>query len=264
MKKRMITKMIVSLLLLLFMASCADKVKEEKIPVTTNSETALKFYKDAMIASDNIYLQEAQNLLKKAIKEDPDFFMAKFNLALFYKYFGNQEEFEKTVTMITDSEVELSDGEEILKQLIIAIHEDPDNNGVEYGLKLKELYPNDYYSYVYLNWLYMMDNNWQGSLEVCEEALEIVENKVPLYNALGYAYMNLDQMEKAEEALDKYLELAPPDSPNPYDSKGDLYMMMEDYAKAYDAFMKANEIDSTWSYKKAMKAKALLDSLGVE
>jgi len=51
---------------------------------------------------------------------------------------------------------------------------------------------------------------------------------------------------------------------NPYDSKGDYFMNIKDYGKAYESFMKAYEIDTLWSYKKAMKAKALYDSLQVE
>ncbi len=59
--------------------------------------------------------------------------------------------------------------------------------------------------------------------------------------------MALEQYEKAEEALDKYIQLKP-DDPNPYDSKGDYYM--------------AVEIDSTrtGSLRKARRARALIKS----
>ena len=41
-------------------------------------------------------------------------------------------------------------------------------------------------------------------------------------------------------------------------------MNIEDYGNAYESYMKAHEIDTLWSYNKAMKAKALYDSLQVE
>ncbi|GEM_PF-4046643 len=41
-------------------------------------------------------------------------------------------------------------------------------------------------------------------------------------------------------------------------------MKVEEYGKAYESYMKAYEIDSLWSYSKAMNAKALNDSLQVE
>ncbi len=75
--------------------------------------------------------------------------------------------------------------------------------------------------------------------------------------------MELEQFDDTESALDKYIELEP-NLPNPYDSKGDYFMKIEDYGKAYESYMKAHEIDTLWSYKKAMKAKALYDSLQVE
>lgn len=36
------------------------------------------------------------------------------------------------------------------------------------------------------------------------------------------------------------------------------------FEKAYESFMKVYEIDSTWSYKKAMSAKTMHDSLEVK
>ena len=41
-------------------------------------------------------------------------------------------------------------------------------------------------------------------------------------------------------------------------------MGIKEYGNAYESFMKAYEIDSTWSYKKAMYAKAMQDSLEVK
>ena len=72
--------------------------------------------------------------------------------------------------------------------------------------------------------------------------------------------MNFEKYEEAANAFDKYIELSP-NHPNPYDSKGDYFMKIKDYRNAYESFMKAHEIDSLWSFKKAMNAKAIADSL---
>ncbi len=66
----------------------------------------------------------------------------------------------------------------------------------------------------------------------------------------------LNQNDKAEAAFNKYIELAP-DNPNVYDSKGDYYMNIKDYGKAYDTYMKAYALDTQWGLKKAQKAKQL-------
>lgn len=77
--------------------------------------------------------------------------------------------------------------------------------------------------------------------------------------------MALGESDSAAAALDMYIELKP-DHPNPYDSKGDYFMKLEDYKSAHKSYMKAIEIDSTWtlSAKKAKKAKMMYDSLKVE
>jgi hypothetical protein len=41
-------------------------------------------------------------------------------------------------------------------------------------------------------------------------------------------------------------------------------MNIKEYRKAYDSYMKAHSIDSVWSYDKALRAKQLADSLGLE
>jgi len=73
--------------------------------------------------------------------------------------------------------------------------------------------------------------------------------------------MDMERFDEAAEALDKYIELKP-DEPNPYDSKGDYYMAVEEYGKAYESFMKAVGIDSTWtgSLRKANKTRAMINS----
>ena len=78
------------------------------------------------------------------------------------------------------------------------------------------------------------------------------------YNQLGYAYMDLGEFEKAIEAFDNYMRLAPGIA-NPFDSKGDYFMATEQYAKAYESYMEAYRIDSSFtiSAKKAKKAREL-------
>jgi ketosteroid isomerase-like protein len=68
--------------------------------------------------------------------------------------------------------------------------------------------------------------------------------------------MELNQNDKAEAAFNKYIELAP-NNPNVYDSKGDYYMNIKDYGKAYDTYMMAYALDTQWGLKKAQKAKQL-------
>ena len=56
--------------------------KEKKMPITTASETARTLYNESVTAFENFNRAEGRKLLLDAIKEDPDFFMANYTLAL--------------------------------------------------------------------------------------------------------------------------------------------------------------------------------------
>jgi tetratricopeptide (TPR) repeat protein len=89
--------------------------------------------------------------------------------------------------------------------------------------------------------------------------MKVTGNKAPVYNQLGYVYLGLKQNDKAEECFNKYIELDPK-NPNVYDSKGDYYMVTRDYRKAYELYMKAYVMDTSWSVEKARRAKQLYEN----
>jgi len=250
-------------IILFLVPLCTQEVKETKIPVTTESESALALYKEGITAGEQVYLDKALDLFNQALADDPDFFMAGYTLATYYLYLGNNEEFQKVAEQALKSKAELSEGEELMKTMLGMWVADPKADATETGKKLVEMYPEDYQAYNQLAFSQIIINDFAGEVETFKKALEVTENQAPIYNVLGYAYMELEQYEEAESVLDKYIEMEP-NLPNPYDSKGDYFMKVEEYGKAYESYMKAYEIDSLWSYTKAMNAKALHDSLQVE
>jgi tetratricopeptide (TPR) repeat protein len=155
-------------------------------------------------------------------------------------------------------EADLSKGEELLRSMLVALLEDPEADVSDIGKEIIELYPEDDQAYFPLSFYYMIQNDDENLVQIHKTLLEITDNPAPIYNLLGYSYMDLGRMEEAEDAFDTYIELEP-GIPNPYDSKGDYYMKAEDYEKAYEFYMKAYEIDTLWSYKKAMKAQKMLE-----
>ena len=88
---------------------------------------------------------------------------------------------------------------------------DADVTGV--GKKLVEMYPKDINAYYMLLNYQDIAGDLTGSQETLLKALEIAPNPAPVYNMLGYSYMRLNQNDKAEEAFNKYIELAP-NNPN--------------------------------------------------
>jgi len=234
--------------------------KENKMIVTTNSESAITLYNEAMTAWEDYYFSQFEKLMLEALKEDSDFFMANFQLTQYYHYFKNEDKFKEYGEAVVNCEAKLSKGELLLKDVVSKLLEDSNADLTDLGKQLIKMYPNDVDAYSLLIWHQYINEDAEGSLGTLKSMLEITDKPAPVYNMLGYTYMSLENNEEAEIAFNKYIELAP-NHPNPYDSKGDYFMNIKDYTNAYEMFMKANEIDSLWSFKKAMNAKAIADSL---
>lgn len=245
-------------ILAFLLTQCAQEVQEKSIPITTDSETALELYREALVAANKVYVAKAMKLFEEALNEDPSFFQAAFRLAIFNFYFEETDGFKKYANKAVNMEADLSKGEQLMKSMLVALLDDPEADVSDIGKKIIDLYPEDDQAYFPLSFYYMIQNDDEHLIEIHETVLEITENPAPIYNLLGYSYMDLGRMEDAEDAFDMYIELEP-DIPNPYDSKGDYYMKAENYEKAYEYYMKANEIDTLWSYKKAMKAQKMLE-----
>jgi Tfp pilus assembly protein PilF len=246
------------ILFVLLLSGFVSTAQNEKIPVTSSSEKAVQLYQKAWTELENAEIAKAHQLLEDALKEDPDFFMGHFMLAINNLYFGNQAAFKKHAEKALKITIPLSKGEMLLKTALRRMNENPKADVTDVGENLVEIYPTDEAAYFMLASFQGIVNDFDGSAGTYNKLLEITKNKGPVYNMLGYTYMRMNDFEAAEKAFNKYIELVP-DHPNPYDSKGDYFMAVKDYKNAYNSFMKAHEMDEAWSYEKAMKAKEMME-----
>ena len=139
--------------------------------------------------------------------------------------------------------------------------ENPKADFTHYGEQLVKLYPEDGNAYFTLiSYQMFQDDYYENAESTLLQALEVVENPAPIYNLLVYSYIETEQFDKAKEAADKQLSLVP-EWANAYDTKGDYFMAVKMYGSAHDQYMRAHKMDSdfTYSKKKAMKAKKLLN-----
>lgn len=236
---------------------CFGSDDSKLIPVTTNSKSALSFYNQAMKYFDAVSLEKALGTFRKALDEDPDFFMANYQLAFFFLLNRSTDNFEKYADAAINCKIKLSDGEELLRGAITRARQGQ-TNITDVGQKLVDLYPSDPFAYNNLVYYQSLAGDTTAIVETLKKALTIATNAAPFYNQLGYAYLTLKQNDKAEEAFDKYIELDPR-NPNAYDSKGDYFMIIKKYDKAYDSYMKANSMDPSFSREKAQAAKQLYE-----
>lgn len=231
--------------------------RKKLMPVTTNSKTALNIYKEAKKYYDDVFLDKALETFKKALIQDPGFFMANYQLAFYYLLNREADDFYKYAEAAISSKDKLSNAEEILKQALTRLI-NGNSEVSDLGKKLVELYPDDPESYNNLASFQSLEGDNEEMIETLLKAVEIAPDPAPFYNQLGYAYLAVEQSDKAEKAFDKYIELAPK-NPNVYDSKGDYYMYLKKYDKAYELYMKAYSLDPSFSREKADAAQKLFE-----
>jgi tetratricopeptide (TPR) repeat protein len=227
------------------------------MPVTTSSREAMSLYSQGIKYFDKVFVDKALETFKKALEQDPDFFMVNYQMAFYYLLNRDRDSFEDYAEAAINCKQKLSDAEGVLKDVLLRIKQGR-TDVTDAGRKLVEMYPNDPNSYNNLVYFQTLAGDSTGMVETLNKAIIVVQDPAPFYNQLGYAYLTLKQNDKAEEAFDKYIELDPK-NPNVYDSKGDYYMYQKDFEKAYESYMKAYTMDPAFSHDKAETAKQLYE-----
>ena len=252
MRLKILTPALAFSILLIF--GCTEEKPASVMPVTTDSELALKLYETGMVAFDQFKQSLSWHSLYTAVELDPDFFMASF-----WMYYMSGTESKKAAEKAFQSEAQLNPAEEQVRMALKYLVDGQEEKVVEHLQNLVDMYPSDPQTHKILYLLQQMYfKDYEGAIISLERAIRECPDFPLAYNQLGYAYTELEDYEKAEEALDTYIRLAP-DQANPYDSKGDFFMETEQYEEAYESYMKANEIEPGFdkSEKKAKKARML-------
>ncbi len=239
----------------LIISGCVEEKPASIMPVTTDSDLALEFYETGQMAYDQLKLSAAWKNFDYAIEEDPNFFMAHF-----WMFFISSKDSKRSSDRAFKVDAQLNPGEEQLRLALKYLMDGQNEKVEEHLTNLIDLYPSDPNLHKIL---YIIQYHYfkkpEAAIASILRAIEECPDFPLAYNQLGYAYSELEDFEKAEEALDNYIRLAP-DQANPYDSKGDYFMATKQYDKAYDSYMQAYEIDPYTfevSKKKAKKARML-------
>jgi Tfp pilus assembly protein PilF len=112
---------VIFLLSALVLNSYCQSALKDKMPVTTSSKSALTFYNEAMKCFEDVDLTKGRDLLIKSLEEDPDFFMANYQMSLYYSWTGNLDKFIEYAGAAIDCKTKLSTAEELLKSAVIKL-----------------------------------------------------------------------------------------------------------------------------------------------
>jgi tetratricopeptide (TPR) repeat protein len=233
--------------------------QDSYLPVSADSETAKAEYVKALQASEHADIPAFFEGMRAAVKNDAGFFMAHAYMALAETSFTQYEKAAPHIKSALAIDADgLNEGELILRKALQTLNKEPKADIAEYMSSLTEAYPQTAQAYelaaVSASWI---SKDPQAAAKYNLRLLELRPDHGGTYNALGYSYMALGQMEKAKAAFDKYLKVSP-DEANAYDSMGEYYLINKDYAESAKHYDRAVALGMEASKAGAEKARAAL------
>jgi tetratricopeptide (TPR) repeat protein len=213
-----------------------------KLPVTTSSPGAARYFESGMVHYENHRWNLALADWQQAIKLDPNF--AQAYVWICFTTADPAEEARdraKAKALIT----RVSPGEQLLIRWMAGFRENHYVEGIAAMNDMLAMFPDDKrLNFLVGYWLYRQDQ-YEFSRKLTTRALAQDPNYATCYNQLGYIYSRLDDIDKAIEMTAKYVELLPSE-PNPHDSYGEMLRFAGRYEEALEQYRTALKIDPTF------------------
>ena len=210
-----------------------------KIPVSTKSEEARKFYLKGQEYGDQLRSHEARQQFQQAAGKDPEFAMAHLRLA---QNSPTPKEFWAHLGQAVALSDKATEGERLTILTVEANANGDPAKALQYAEELVQKYPEDERAHLVLANNYNGRQDYEKTIQELKKAIELAPNFSPAYNSLGYAYRPVGNYGEAEKAFKKYIELVPND-PNPYDSYAELLMKTGRFDESIVQYRKALSID---------------------
>ena len=212
--------------------------------VTTNSIEAYRAYVEGLTLNSRSYFTEAKAAFEKAVELDSNFAMANFYLSMFQQTAGEAflswKSFQKAVELADD--VTECERLQILSVNYMKLNQR--DKAIEILNQLIKQYPHEIFPYTSLTVLYkrsLLDP--QKMIEICRLGLKNNPSFKWFWNGQAYAFAYLNQRSEAFDAVNNYIN-STPFEPNPYDSKGDLYVWFMEYDSSCIEYKKAMNLRS--------------------
>ena len=220
----------------------ANPGKGQRLPVTTSSAAAARYFETGMVHYENHRWNFALRDWREAVSLDPN-----FALAYTWICFTTTDPAEesgaraKAKTLLSS----ISPAEQSMVRWMAGVHENKYVQGIQAMNDVAQMYPHDKrVNFLIGYWLYKLDE-YERSKSFTLKALEDDPSYATAYNQLGYLYSRSREYDKAIEAMEKYVKLLP-DQPNPHDSYGEMLRLSGRFDDALEQYHIALKIDPTF------------------
>lgn len=245
----------------MLISSAALAHSDKELPLSTNSKAAKTAYHQAVDRQWNARADQYNEKINEAITADPEFFMAHADRALFFfssEKPENQEKgsklLESTLALPQDN---LTDAEKIVRNILVALRDNDKDDVKQLCEKLIKTYPDAVEAYGIAAGVTQFGiKDKDAGIAYIQQITEKFPDFGPAWNQLGYHYMDINEMDKAEMAFNNYLRLNPNEA-NAHDSMGDFCVKKGDYNQAVKHFDQAIAMGMDASKERADKARAL-------
>jgi tetratricopeptide (TPR) repeat protein len=130
--------------------------------------------------------------------------------------------------------------DELIDELRIQVLEENGKKGIELGSKAITIYPDDFWARFYLGCSYAIEGKYKEAIKEFLVSVKSDPNSADAYYNLGKSYLEINNLKKAEEAMQKAMELASKVHTISYylalifEKKGDKKQAIDYYKKTID------------------------------
>ncbi len=221
----------------------ADNLGSAKLPVTTLSQAAARYFETGMVHYENHRWNFALRDWNEAIRLDPNF--AQAYVWICFTTTDPAEEARdraKAESLIK----QVSPGEQLLIRWMAGVHENRYLEGIMAMNDLLAMFPQDKrLNFMAGYWLFRWQDEYEVAKRLTLRALAVDPNYATCDNQLAYLYSRSGDIDKALEYAAKYIELLP-NEPNPHDSYGEMLRFAGRYGEALEQYRIALKMDPTF------------------
>ena len=214
---------------------------ENEIPVSTNSDEAMKEFVVGLNILDQGNGQKARPYFDKALTLDPDFVSAQL-----YRAFSSNsaKDFAENRDKLLAMGDKANEGEAILMDLMQANMDNDDPKQMEISKQLVEKYPSSARAYDFLAGSHTLFDETDKARVYWTKAMELDPDYIPAISNLGFSYLftSPKDFKKAEEYMAMVVDKVP-ESSRAHINLGDCYRAQNDLEKALASYTKAAQLD---------------------
>jgi len=216
--------------------------KAQKLPVTTSSAAAARYFETGMVHYENHRWNFALRDWREAVALDP-----KFALAYTWICFTTTDPAEESQDRAKAKALlnHITPAEQSMVRWMAGVHENHYVEGIQAMNDVAQAYPHDKrLNFLIGYWLYKLDE-YERSKTFTLQALQDDPAYATAYNQLGYLYSRVREYDKAIQAMEEYVKLLP-NEPNPHDSYGEMLRLSGRFDDALEQYHIALKIDPTF------------------